>query len=354
MAEKVNPQMLVVARESRGLTQALVAEQIGVNQATLSKYESGLLNVADDDLAALANFLDFPISFFFQTDRVCGFGSACFYHRKRARMPVAELRRIQAWLNIFRFHTTRLLRGVEVVAENRFLRLDVDEHRGPEEVARLVRQEWGVPMGPVSHVVNAVETAGAILLSIPLGTAALDAISQIAPGQPPVIFINNSVSGDRLRFTLMHEVGHVIMHQLPSDDMEGQADRFAAEYLMPAREIKSSLRNLRLEQLPALKLHWKVSMIALVKRAFDLGQLSARRYRSLCTELSSAGWRMHEPVEVPTEKPAVLGKILRVHLDQHGYTIAELSKLVNATENRFSAYLHNSTPTGSPPLRVVG
>ena len=99
----------------------------------------------------------------------------------------------------------------------------------------------------------------------------------------------------------MHEIGHIIMHQMPSDEMEAQSDRFAAEFLMPASEIKSDLRQLRLQQLPALKTIWKVSMAAVVKRAFDLGQITERQYRYLFTELSMQGWRTKEPIQIPVE-----------------------------------------------------
>ena len=350
MPDRVNPEMVVLAREARALTQSELASRIGCSQAKLSKYESGLLVVSDEDRVALARELEFPEAFFFQTDRVYGFGSPCFYHRKRTRMPVADLRRIQARLNIFRFHVARLLRAVEILTENRFVRLDVDEHNGPEEVARLLRQQWGVPMGPVVSVVNAVESAGAIVHAVSLGTRSLDAISQVAPGCPPLIFVNSDVPGDRLRFTLMHEIGHIVMHQVPSDQMETQSDRFAAEFLMPAAEIKPSLRQVRLQQLPALKSIWKVSMAALVKRAFDLGQVTERQYRTLFTELSMQGWRTKEPIPIPFETPTVFRQMLDVHLSAHGFTIAELGRLVNATEATFSAYLRADLPSH---LRVV-
>ena len=75
---------------------------------------------------ALGASSEFPVAFFSQTDKVYGFGSPCFYHRKRTRMPVAELKKIQLRLNIFRFHVTRLIRAVEIETENKFIRLDVD------------------------------------------------------------------------------------------------------------------------------------------------------------------------------------------------------------------------------------
>lgn len=347
----VNPEMLIVAREARGMTQAELAVAVAVSQTKISKYEAGLLRVSENDLASLSLALDFPREFFFQSDKVYGFGSSCFYHRKRMRMPVTELRKIQAQLNIFRFHLTRLLRGVEIETTNEFVRLDVDEHGGPEEVARALRRLWNIPLGPVASVVNAVEGAGAIIYAMPFATRQIDAISQIAPGAPPVIFINSDSPGDRLRFTLMHEIGHIIMHQLPSDDMESQADRFAAEFLLPAVELKGSLRNLKMQQLPPFKTQWKVSMAAIIKRAFDLNQITERQYRSLFTEMSVQGWRTKEPVDIPVESPTVFYDILDAHLETHGYTTAELARLVNAREQRVSAYLRANAPAG---LRVVG
>ena len=112
MPDRINPEMIVLAREACAFTQCALASRIGCSQAKLSRYESGLLIVSDEDLAALARELEFPATFFSQTDKVYGFGSPCFYHRKRTRMPVADLKKLQARLNIFRFNVTRLLRAL--------------------------------------------------------------------------------------------------------------------------------------------------------------------------------------------------------------------------------------------------
>ena len=69
--------------------------------------------------------------------------------------------------------------------------------------------------------------------------------------------------------------------------MEGEADRFAAEFLMPEREIRSDLRPpLTIARLAALKPYWKVSMAALARRAWNVGTIDQNRYRRLFTELS--------------------------------------------------------------------
>jgi|tagenome__1003787_1003787.scaffolds.fasta_scaffold19772649_1 Zn-dependent peptidase ImmA (M78 family) len=67
---------------------------------------------------------------------------------------------------------------------------------------------------------------------------------------------------NRLRLTLAHEIAHIIMHNGPSLEMEDEANGFAAEFLMPRREIKGSLFGLNMAKLAELKRHWCVSMAA--------------------------------------------------------------------------------------------
>ena len=58
--------------------------------------------------------------------------------------------------------------------------------------------------------------------------------------------------------------------------------------------------------LARLKARWGVSMAALIRRGRDLGEVTEYRYRELNIELSKAGWRTREPVEVPAERPRLL------------------------------------------------
>ncbi|MFX5225882.1 ImmA/IrrE family metallo-endopeptidase, partial [Acinetobacter baumannii] len=88
------------------------------------------------------------------------------------------------------------------------------------------------------------------------------------PGLNPCIFIDKNMPSDRQRFTLAHELGHAIMHKLPSENMEDEANRFASALLMPSKDIRPYLTGkITLEKLATLKLVWKVSMNALLKTA---------------------------------------------------------------------------------------
>lgn len=336
MIEQVNSAMLVLARESRGYTQSELAKALGLAQSSLSRQESGLLETTPEELRAIADFLEYPIHFFYQRDRL--YDASCLFHRKRQSLSVRELKRIHAQVNILRIHATRLLGETEIESDNRFFRLDMIALGGPESAARRLRHLWGLPLGPVRSVVGEIERAGGIVFRCPFNTAKVDAISQWPldnPDVPPVFFVNMDIPGDRMRWTLAHEIGHIVLHHLPTDDPESEANRFASEFLMPAREIVPELKPFTLQKAASLKPYWKVSIAALIRRARDVGVIGQRKYEYLNTQMAKLGYKRCEPVPIPSEEPQVLREIMETHRRAHYRSAHELSHLLAMKEEHF-------------------
>jgi Zn-dependent peptidase ImmA (M78 family)/transcriptional regulator with XRE-family HTH domain len=328
-----NPEMLILAREARGLTQTQVAAAVGAQQGTISKTEAGLALPADQTLEKLSDALGFPVDFFYQQDRVFGFNSAVFFHRKRQALPDRVLRKIHAFMNITRMRIERLLRSSEVSTGNTFQRIELADYDGSaEEVGMLMRAVWTLPHGPVRNLTEIIESAGGIVVRMNFGTRQADAVSEWVPGYPPIFLVNGDagIPGDRLRLTLAHEVAHVLLHRYPNPDMEDEANEFAAEFLMPRREIKASLYNLTLLKLVQLKRIWKVSMAALVHRAFELGTITDSQRRYLYINMAKRGYRTREPIEadVPLEIPTILSKMVRTHIEKLDYTEGQVMGLL--------------------------
>ena len=64
-SQTVNPELIQLARQSRGLTQTKLASDIGVSQSLIAKYEAGVRDVPPArPLARLAEALDYPVRFF--------------------------------------------------------------------------------------------------------------------------------------------------------------------------------------------------------------------------------------------------------------------------------------------------
>ena len=345
-----NPRMLTLRRELLGLTQAEIAEACGVSQSLISKVEAGMLPIPAEVVESLGSALEAPRDLFFAEARVYGYGSACFHHRKRADVTVKRLRSIQARVNLLRIQIERLLAGVEVATTRQFSRLPIDEHGRPEHIAQLVRSMWSLPMGPVENLAATVEAAGGIVLLLDFGTNRIDAVSQWVEGTPPLLFLNMRQPGDRLRWTLAHEMGHLVMHETPSPQQEQEADAFAAEILMPAREIVTELKPVTLPHLAQLKIRWRVSIAALLRRARDLDLIRESQYRRLFTRYSVLGYRHGEPVPVSVEQPSLMRRVLQVHFEEHGYTAADLAKLALAEEQEFTEMF---LPEAARSLRVI-
>jgi Zn-dependent peptidase ImmA (M78 family)/DNA-binding XRE family transcriptional regulator len=355
----VNPEMITLAREARTWTQTELARRIAVSQAQLSKMEAGLSVVPDDVLAKLATELVRPREFFYQTDPVFGPGLSEFFHRRRQDVAAKALSRVHAQINIIRMHITRLLKAVEL-NELKIRPLDVDDFGGrPEEVARAVRASWQMRRGPVPNVVRAIEDAGGIVIRYPFGTPQIDAISRVVPGLPPLFFVNQGLPTDRERLTLAHELGHLVMHHTPRPDMEIEANRFAAEFLMPAADIKPHLQSERinLSRLAALKQHWRVSMAALLYRSTELGIVTERNARHLWMLFAAKGFKRREPSEldVAPEEPTTLREIVELYRDHFGYDINDMARLLVALPGEVAVTyrLKSGEPIVKRHLRAV-
>ena len=190
-----------------------------------------------------------------------------------------------------------------------------------------------------------IEDNGGIIVPFDFETPKIDAISITVPNLPPLFFVNMDAPIDRLRFTLCHELAHVIMHQRDIDpDMEAQADRFASEFLLPSKEIRPFLRNLSLPKLGELKIYWKTSMQSILKKATTLNTITESQNRSLWIKLSANGFKTHEPFgdEIPKETPTLYKEIISVYRQDYGYTLAEFSNFINMLENETRELYYDS------------
>jgi Zn-dependent peptidase ImmA (M78 family)/DNA-binding XRE family transcriptional regulator len=354
MAER-NAAMFIIAREARGLTQSALAKRIGIAQAAVSKVENGVQPASDAILAGYVRELNFPITFFEQSIDLRSLPT--HFWRKKARVTAAQGRSVAARLNIMRMQLRALLRSTDV-PENRVPTLDRRAFRGtPADAARAIRAKWMVARGPIPNMVRLLEDHGVVIVPCDFGTDDIDGMSVFDPadGLPPVILVNPRSPGDRLRWSLAHELGHLALHTdpnyIPNDATEDEADEYAGEFAMPAADIRPHFRTVSLEQLATLKLTWKMSIGSLLMRARSLDAITEWRSTSLWKELGYRGWRMREPNPIPREEPTLIGEILSFHRDDLAYSEKQLEGTLHVFAPEIRAtFLHAGA---QPTLRRV-
>ncbi|MBE1577656.1 ImmA/IrrE family metallo-endopeptidase [Amycolatopsis roodepoortensis] len=353
-----NPVMLTLARDSRGLTQSEVARQMSdrrgggpkITQGYVSKAEAGAVSVIGERLELFAAVLGYPSELLTMSGGVYGLGTACVHHRKRQSLSAAAGRRIHAYLNLARIQTRLLLTGSDMQPENAFFRFPVSAVDTARDAAAEVRQRWSVPPGPVASMVALLEQAGGIVVQRRTSSTAWDAVSQWPDDEAPIFLLNAATPTDRQRFTLAHELGHIVCHPVPGPEQEREADEFAAEFLMPAAQITTELGNdLDIGKLGVLKQRWRVSMAALVRRARDLGLITDWRYRSLNVELSSLGYRTDEPGNLEPEQPQLPLRAAQEWITRQQDGVDDLAARTLLTTAEFVEIFGLAGATGSEP-----
>lgn len=320
-------EMLVLARDERGLTQADAATAFGISQGMLSKLESGYGSLSAELAEAMASTYGRPVEFFRYEGPI---ESPTFVlYRKSANVPPDIHKRFWSKITIAVIELKRLLTGAELTtAPLPFI--DPDECRGGvAEVATRLRRMWKLPPGPVNNLIRTVENAGGIVLKMDFGTRKISGCSGFID-RHPVIFVNQDMSAVRQRLTIAHEAGHLIIHRYPSDKAEEQAFLFGMELLTPREEILPMLRPLSMDRFARLKMYWQVSIQALVKRAEGLGCIKASTARYYWAQLTARGYKESEPYDdqIRSEEPTLVPEILSTYLGVLKYSKEELARLM--------------------------
>lgn len=344
------PQMVALVREAKQWSQHDLAREAELSQGYLSKVENGLLELSGDKLDKVAKVLGCPVALLVTDQYVHGIEVTCLHNRNRpSKLTVGAAKKIKATTHLTRLTVERLLGDLDIETQNRLERVDVSEYGDPAHVARALRARWCLTSGPIPNVVDVVESLGVVMVVRSLGTRTQDAVSTWPhhASHPPLMLINPGLSPDRQRFTIAHELGHLVMHMFLAENQENEANQFASEFLTPAAEIEQDLRGLTagdFQRLMTLKSHWKVSIGMLIQRAKDLGCISDRQFKEFRVRLSRMGWHSSEPVDLPTEAPSVVQRAITIHRSEHGHTEEQLAQIALMTPEAFRHHYLPDTP----------
>ncbi|WP_330297655.1 helix-turn-helix domain-containing protein [Streptomyces sp. NBC_00503] len=320
---------LVLARKRRGLTVTRLAQMAGLTTRRLSDYENGRAHPSAPSLAALAEALEFPESFF-TAEEVADLSVESVSFRALSKMTASQrdialsggrlARILQDWIGArFRLPTpalpsltsfSRLSEGEQAPFPGESGSADCPA----EKAAELVRARWGLGVAPIPNMVHLLEAHGVRVFSLSRDCPEVDAFSFWDRGIPFVL-LSTEKTAERGRFDAAHELGHLVLHgeeQVPhGPQAEGEAHRFAAALLMPAADVLAyAPRNPSTNWILQAKRRWKVAAMALAHRLHELNLTTEWQYRTHCVELGRLGYRKAEPQSVLVrETSQVLGKV---------------------------------------------
>lgn len=284
------------ARAMAGLSQRAVANAAGVSAMAISKYENDQDIPGSSVLIRLARALDVKVEYFFRETKV---QLSAPVYRLRHPLPEKEQIRIreqvQEWIE-------RYLDVESLFNEERLYgplpEWSVNSLEEVENVAAALRKQWKLGNDPIENLIVLLEDRGVKVMLVD-GHDAFDALTLWANGDIPVIVVNRDVPGDRQRFNLAHELGHILIRSVGDLDEEKVAHRFAGAFLVPSEvaefELGKQRKVLGMNELALLKQKYGLSMNAWIYRAKDLGILSEENAGRLFTHFKKNGFNREEP-----------------------------------------------------------
>lgn len=365
VSQAFDTRRLIQARRLSGLNKTALARQVGVSPMAVGHWEMGSNQPSSSHLSSLALTLDVPVAFFAAGRPYAHVSESDAHFRSLRKTPATQRQKAtafveQVWEITFALEKHVRLPAVDLPGfiDGESTPLGVD----PATAARMVRQAWGLGLGPIPRVVRTMEKHGIIVtLSRFAGdaTPTIDAFSTSRLPRPIVVLTpERALDVFRHRFTAAHELGHLVLHgdAVHGDArLEKEADEFAAEFLTPASEITPRLPSrLNLQTLDKLSKEWGVSLESLIYRCRELGTISEAVYRRAfqrLNQLRKVELFVHSPVEQhPGEVPAMLQGAFRLAED-HGLSLNALSEELALKPGRVRMLLGYEDQR--PELRMV-
>jgi Zn-dependent peptidase ImmA (M78 family)/DNA-binding XRE family transcriptional regulator len=329
MVTTANLERVKMARESRGLNQSELNEITGLPITTINKIERQDLRLSAEALSLIAQHTRYPLSFFEAPGQPAPDTLAW---RRREKVPQKLISTIAARVNIMRLHVQQLTTELKIQAPL-LPNLQLSESFRPADAARYLREVWQLPDAPIANLTLTLETQGIPVAAFHFGTDRVDSRATITDDHYPLICVNSNQPGDRQRFSLAYQLGHLLLHiykpVLPTQDTSREANQFAAELLMPETRFRAEVGSdaITLPLLSNMKRSWGVSMIALLYRGCDLGYVTDDQKSNLLQQFNRMGLRRREPIEldVPAEEPRLIRSWLIALKKKHRLSMASLA-----------------------------
>jgi Zn-dependent peptidase ImmA (M78 family)/transcriptional regulator with XRE-family HTH domain len=313
------------ARVIQRLKAQAVAEDAGMTPDRYSRLENVLSTTMSLERAhRLAQAVKFPVQFLAAPPITPVQRGSLLFRAKKA-MTKGEEDQLVAW--------SRLIGDLIQRAEHESVRLPylklprVPNGTSPVDAAILTRKALGIGIEePIPHLTRILERGGVYIavldFSAELHAKQHDAFSTwVGPTFDwAMIAVRATSSWERIRLSIAHEVGHLVMHYLRRDgDLEAEAYAFAAELLLPRNLLYEHWpRPVTLMSLMPLKRTWGVSLAGLIEHGYRNGLLldgqRINLYKQLSNKrdrLSGERWRIKEPgwSEREPERPKLIAKV---------------------------------------------
>lgn len=299
-------------RMSAGLSQDELAKRLGVTKMAISNYENDKRDVDSNMLIKIADALRIKATNLLVNDNY-PLEIAHGQFRKKANVSEAKIELLFETINrklgnineIINILGNNVLPDIDITNKSKFI--DV------ETAAKQIREFLSLPeLGPVGNITDVIENKGIIICELETADEWFFGINGTVNGRP-YIAINKNMPVERQRFTLIHELAHILFDLENNENEEKIVNQISGSFFFPGEDVKRELGIFRTDirfDLRCLQREYGVSMQSVLLRAKQVGVISESTYVSHQKWLSKLGLRKDEKSRLPLEKSELFNKLV--------------------------------------------
>lgn len=330
---------LKTARILRGYSRKQLIDALGVSKQMISKYENGISLPDGPNLIALANLLKVKPDYFFTPSSV-SFDKIEF--RKKAKTPKKKMESIK--INILNQMENYLqiedILSLQSEFNNPLKGNKILQNGDVEKYALELREKWNIGSDPINNVIALLEANEIKVVEIDedSGTS-FDGLSVFVNDKFPAIVVNKNYDIERKRFTLFHELGHLLLNidqKFSPKEQEKICDRFAGAVLLPKsiliKEIGEKRSRISITELVNFQKQFGISIPAIMYRLVSLDVIPESRIRNFYIKQNSDALlkqKVNKSRFLGEEKSIRFKRLVYKALSQDIISISKASGLLN-------------------------
>jgi len=288
---------LKIARKMKGLSQEKLSQKLNneITKQSISKYERGKMSPSSSVLTQLALALEVKIDYFFKPFKN-ELKSLKFRKRIKLSKKNEDMIKNEVLDKLERYIELEEIVDSKRDFKNPFDKILIKNKNEAEEYAEKLRKKWEFGLqNPLLNLSELLEEKGLHIIEVDVAES-FDGLSAFSNNNY-VIVINKNFDNVRKRFTLSHELAHLLFEY--KDEEEKLCNQFAGAFLLPKKiildEFGPKRTSIALKELINIKENFGISLQGIVERLYNLKVISKSSRKKFYIFLNKKGWKKNEP-----------------------------------------------------------
>lgn len=336
---------LKLARKMAGMSLQDLSDKLEnmVAKQSLNKYEQGLMNPTNEVLLAISKVLKVKPDYFLKK-KTLEIKEITFRKKANVSKKVEESIIERSRDYVERFFEIENIFGIETKFINPLKNNKINDKNDAEKAANKLREVWELGSNPISNIVEMLEIKGVKLLLFN-SVDEFDGLSFLTSNETPVVVININLKPiERIRFTIIHELAHLLLvfDDFIKNDLkliEKLCHYFSSCFLIPSKMLTNMIGGsnrsyIKIEELIAIKEYYGISIRAIVHRLNELSVVTPSYYQRWMIYMSKTYGQKDEPGNYKgEEKLKVFEQLINRALAEGLISISKAATLLNCDIN---------------------